>query len=119
MACPETRALWLPDDFAHGPREAFIDGHEFCHLHPSPEGSVHLTLPRTIRDHAVELGWAELHPSSEAQITPETLVMIYAPRNEDEVLSVLSLVTISYRFAQGSLRMEQVPNVVSNPGEFQ
>jgi hypothetical protein len=44
LASPETLALWLPDNIALGPREAFIDGHEFCHLHPSPEGSLHLTL---------------------------------------------------------------------------
>src|SRR5882724_5278931 len=34
MASPNCRALWLPDRWAGGPRDAFIDGHEFCHLHP-------------------------------------------------------------------------------------
>src|ERR1700693_3132055 len=33
MALPETRALCLLDELAHGPGESFIDGHEFCHLH--------------------------------------------------------------------------------------
>ena len=38
MASPEQCPLYLADEFAGGPPEAFIDGHEFCHLHPLPEG---------------------------------------------------------------------------------
>src|SRR5882724_2319163 len=45
MASPESRALALPDRLAGGPPDSFIDAHEFCHLHPLPEGSIHLTLP--------------------------------------------------------------------------
>src|SRR5262245_53967524 len=45
MALPGSWALWLPDALAGGPPEAFIDGHEFCHLHPPPESGIHLTLP--------------------------------------------------------------------------
>jgi hypothetical protein len=103
LASPETLALWLPDDIAFGPREAFIDGHEFCHLHPSPEGSLHLTLPQAMRGQAIALGWAERHPSVEAGIMPETLVMVYGPRNEDEVRCVLRLVIASHQFARGVL----------------
>src|ERR1044071_2438804 len=36
MACAASRALCLSDDFAGGPPNAFIDSHEFCHLHPLP-----------------------------------------------------------------------------------
>jgi hypothetical protein len=45
MAVAETRALCIPDERARGPTEAFIDDHEFCHVHPLPGGSLHLTLP--------------------------------------------------------------------------
>src|SRR5205809_807316 len=45
MALPTAKALYIPDADAQGPREAFIDGCEFCHLHAAPEGSIHLTLP--------------------------------------------------------------------------
>src|SRR5947209_19512266 len=34
MALPGVHALYLPDNLASAPPEAFIDGHEFCHLHP-------------------------------------------------------------------------------------
>ena len=36
MASPHSLALSLPDRFATGPPDAFIDSHEFGHLHPLP-----------------------------------------------------------------------------------
>jgi phospholipase/carboxylesterase len=101
MASPESRALCLPDAFAAGPPSAFIDGHEFCHLHPPPEGSIHLTLPKDLRERAVHLGWAEQHPVARVGVMPETLVMVYAPRDYDELGTVLKLVWGSYQFAAG------------------
>src|SRR5580704_16936866 len=41
MATPNSHALYLADELAAGPPEAFIDENEFCHLHPLPEGSIH------------------------------------------------------------------------------
>jgi phospholipase/carboxylesterase len=101
MASPESRALSLPDAFAAGPPSAFIDGHEFCHLHPPPEGSIHLTLPTDLRKRAVHQEWAEQHPAARLGAMPETLVMVYAPRNSDELGIVLRLVLGSYHFAAG------------------
>src|SRR5436309_1825727 len=54
MALPTAKALYIPDADARGPREAFIDGREFCHLHAAPEGSIHLTLPPVVRLSAIE-----------------------------------------------------------------
>lgn len=101
MASPESRALSLPDAFAAGPPSAFIDDHEFCHLHPPPEGSIHLTLPKDLRLRAIHQGWAEQHPAARFGVMPETLVMVYAPRNSDELGIVLRLVWSSYQFAVG------------------
>jgi hypothetical protein len=101
MASPESRALSLPDAFAAGPPSAFIDGHEFCHLHPAPEGSIHLTLPKNLRKRAVHQGWAEPHPVTRVGVMPETLVMVYAPRDSAELAVVLKLVWGSYQFASG------------------
>jgi len=103
MASPETIALYLADRFAVGPPEAFIDGHEFCHLHPLPAGSIHLTLPRILREQVVRLGWGERHPISEAGILT-ALVTVYAPRDRQELNTVLNLIMQSCRFAQGELQ---------------
>jgi hypothetical protein len=102
MASPECRALSLPDEFCAGPPGAFIVDHEFCHLHPLPDSSIHLTLPKDVREHAIWRGWAEQHPVSRAGILPETLVMVYAPRNFSELAIVLRLVGHSYQFARGA-----------------
>jgi hypothetical protein len=100
MATPQSLALWLPDRFAGGPGDAFIDGHEFCHLHPLPHGSIHLTLPNPLRDQAISLGWAEPHPITRAGVMPKTLVMVYAPRDSQELAVVLYLIWSSCRFAR-------------------
>jgi hypothetical protein len=102
MASPDSHALYLADAVAAGPPEAFIDGHEFCHLHPLPGCSIHLTLPRVLGDQVVRLGWGERHPIAAAGILP-TLVTVYAPRDCQELGIVLSLVVQSCQFAQGKL----------------
>jgi hypothetical protein len=103
MASPSSLALCLKDDFAKGPAEAFIDGHEFCLLHALPQASIHLTLPRDIRERAVQLGWAEQHPGARAGIIPQTVVMLYAPRDFGELRVVFHLVCTASRFAKGAL----------------
>jgi hypothetical protein len=99
MASPSTRALYLPDEFAEGPPEAFIDAHEFCHLHSLPEGTIHLALPEPVLSRAVALGWAERHPLAASGIF-KTLVMVYAPRNAGDLEVVLGLIQVSYGFAR-------------------
>jgi hypothetical protein len=104
MASPRSSALYLADEFACGPPEAFIDGHEFCHLHPLPEGSIHLTLPFVLREEVVRLGWGERHPIAVAGILT-TLVTVYAPRDCTELAAVLGLISQSCQFAQGKLQV--------------
>ena len=101
MAAPDTVALWLPHAVAHGPASAFIDDHEFCHIHPLPEGSIHLTLPPTLVRRAIEFGWAEPHTLAVAGLMAETLVMVYAPRDDGEAGVVWNLIMASFRFALG------------------
>lgn len=103
MALPGSHALYLADACAAGPPEAFIDAHEFCHLQPLPEGSIHLTLPRMLGYEVVRLGWGELHPISVIGILP-TLLTVYAPRDYEEMNVVFGLVGQSCLFARGKLR---------------
>jgi len=107
MASPRSYALYLADEFALGPPESFIDDHEFCHLHPLPEGSIHLTLPRILREEVVSLGWGERHPIAESGILP-ALVTVYAPRDRQELETVLGLVVQSCEFALGKSRILHV-----------
>jgi len=103
MASPRSHALYLADRIAAGPPEAFIDAHEFCHLHPLPEGGIHLTLPKILREEVVRLAWGERHPIAEVGILT-TLVTVYAPRDRPEIDTVLGLIVQSFQFAQGRLQ---------------
>jgi Luciferase len=100
MAPPDAQALFVPDHLAGGPREAYIDQHEFCHLHPPPDGTIHLTLPHPFHQSIVDLGWAECHPLSRNGVLPR-LVTVYSPRDMEELEVVLELVVHSLSFATG------------------
>lgn len=45
ISVPGAEAWVLPPAHACGPREAFMIGHEFAHVHPAYDGSSHLMLP--------------------------------------------------------------------------
>lgn len=99
ISVPGARALTLTDGAALGPAEAFLVGREFAHFHPSPDLSLHLTLPTADAAHAIERGWAEWHPwVLEKRLAP-TVVMVFAPRNVEEASTVERLVRRSWQFA--------------------
>src|SRR3981081_769124 len=45
VSLPESRALHLDPQVAHGASDAFLVGTEFAHLHGAQDGSLHLMLP--------------------------------------------------------------------------
>ncbi len=101
ISVPGARALWLREDVPAGPPEAFMIGREFAHIHPMPDGSLHAALPPGVVAEAIEKGWAEQHPVARMGYIPENVVMIYAPRDEEEIETVTGLVVESYRHAGG------------------
>jgi luciferase-like monooxygenase len=104
ISVPGARALWLEPNDARGPREAFLVGREFAHLHPAPEGSLHAALPPSLAADAIAQGWAEVHPVARLGLIPGNVVMLYAPRDEGEVSVVLDLVRAALAFARGEVR---------------
>jgi Family of unknown function (DUF5519) len=109
ISVPGALALWLLDSVPAGPPEAFLVEREFAHLHPGRDQSLHAALPADVAKAAIEAGWAELHPVARMGIIPANTVMLYAPRNADELEVVYRLVLQSYRFAGGSLPEEPEP----------
>jgi hypothetical protein len=101
MASAATNALSLAGARVCGPAEAFIDGVEFCHLLPPPEGTIHLMLPPAERAFAIEFGWGEQHPIAQAGSIWRCLVTLYAPRDEEELAMAMRLIKVSLRFARG------------------
>jgi phospholipase/carboxylesterase len=87
------RAFLLPQA---PPGEAFMIGHEFAHLHPADDGSLHLTLAPEDVAAAIENGWAERHPMAGRFGLTVNLVMVYGPRDEDELAVVTDLLRASH-----------------------
>ncbi|MEV5832083.1 luciferase family protein [Nocardia sp. NPDC052112] len=102
VSLPDTRALHLRPTIAKGPGEAYLVGTEFAHLHGYDDGSLHICLPKDIAAEVITREWAELHPMARQRFLPQTLVMVYGPRDLDELEVVWRLVRISHGFARGA-----------------
>jgi len=101
MAAPHVDAVWIVPDEAKGPPEAFIDEAEFCHVHTAGGGFCHLTLPPGICEAVKEQGWAELHLLVGGGTMPETVHLVYAPRDLSELEILMRIVRASRDFARG------------------
>ena len=98
ISIPGARAIWLSEDMplAHG--EVILVGREFAHIHP--DASFHVTLsPQRARE-AIEAGWAEYHPLA-LQLAIEGMVLLYTPRDAQELDVVFQLVVDSYNYVTG------------------
>ncbi len=78
-------------------------GRAFAHLHPGRDQILHAMLPPELVTAAITAGWAELHPVARLGYIAATAVMLYAPRDHDELEVVYGLLVASYRFAGGRL----------------
>lgn len=101
VSVPGARAFHLDPDLAGGEPEAFMRGTEFAHLHPAYDGSLHLALPADTARTVIAAGWGEHHPLVEQGVMPATQLMVYGPRDADELEVVWAIVEQSYAFARG------------------
>jgi hypothetical protein len=103
IAVPTAEAFWIPDAQAMGPPDAFLDDHEFCHIHMVGGGYSHLTLPPLLATLATERGWAEMHLLARAGNLVGSVHLLYAPRNASELDVAVRFVDASRDFARGVL----------------
>jgi len=83
---------------------------EFAHLHPGYDGSLHVALPPRLAADAVASGWAVAHPLAGVRLS-RGMVMIYGPRDRDELDVVAGIVTASHAYATGLLTSSQHPGL--------
>ncbi|MGW0466474.1 luciferase domain-containing protein [Streptomyces sp. NPDC003027] len=103
VSLPQSLALHLGTEYASGPDSAYFAGTEFAHLHSANDGSLHVMLPPADAAEAIAKGWAEPHPMVAPGFLPPTAVMLYGPRDDDELAVVWRLIERSYAFARGEL----------------
>jgi Family of unknown function (DUF5519) len=101
VSVPGARAFHLDDASAAGPREAFMIGTEFAHLHPEEDGSLHLILPEEGAREVIAQGWGEFHPLVREGVVPPTTLMVFGPRDEAELEAVWQIVQAAYANARG------------------
>ncbi|EHA17993.1 hypothetical protein ASPNIDRAFT_126803, partial [Aspergillus niger ATCC 1015] len=80
---------------------------EVCHAHPS-DGSLHLTLHPADVKVVIERGWGQRHPLTREswwwcylRTVPTGFVMIYAPRNQEELECVLKIIRAAAWWVSG------------------
>jgi hypothetical protein len=94
---PASIGIRLPNSGAG--REAFLALDEFAHVHRS--GFLHLTLPLWLIPRLHEAGWVEPHPITASPQFPDTIVMLYAPRDETDLALTAAALNTSYTMARG------------------
>jgi Family of unknown function (DUF5519) len=109
------RAFFLPEDLIKGPKDSLIMENEFAHIHPRPDSSWHLQLPHELAVLAISGGWGRIHTVVWMGDAPANSMMLYSPRNSEEMEVVWGLVEESYRYATGQPQEFVIePNIVTS-----
>lgn len=99
VAVPGTRALVMRAGVETNER-AFMAGREFAHIHPPPDnGSMHIMLPAIDAAEVCDKGWGEDHYLVTQGHMPKGLVLVFSPRNADELEVIKTIVSYSYEYA--------------------
>lgn len=96
ISVPSSRALWL-DERMTAPAKAFMPprgSREFAHVHA--DGSLHAVLDPASEAELLAKGWGEPHPWKHRGVNE---MMVYAPRDREELEVVKSIIRASWRQA--------------------
>lgn len=104
ISVPEARGFFVEDSWPKGPSKAYMIETEFAHLHPAYDGSLHMCLPEDAAAEVVSKGWGELHPEVLSGARPPTLILVYGPRDAEELEVVWTLVQASHAFGTGEYK---------------
>ncbi|KAL2826711.1 hypothetical protein BDW59DRAFT_171786 [Aspergillus cavernicola] len=85
---------------------------EICHVHGTSDHSVHVTLAPADCKRVIEAGWGQRFPLSGStvfrnlsfgrmSVLPLEYVLIYAPRDEEEIRIVMGIIKASVRYVTG------------------
>lgn len=106
VSLPDSLALYLDGDASIPCARPFI-GKEWAHVHGVTDGSLHLGLSEADASAVIAAGWGERHllagKTFGSMNVPAGLVMVYGPRNEEEIEIVIEILKASYNWARGDV----------------
>ena len=88
-------------------QEGVHGGPRIC-PHSSDPGSMHLTLSAHNAKYVIDQGWGEDHYLVTQGHWPKGLVMIFSPRDDEELEQVKTIVAKSFEFASGKSGQEEL-----------
>lgn len=94
-----SRALWLDEEVLAAHDDAFMPtpgSREFCHLHQ--DGSFHAVVAVEIENEILKQQWGVRHMYYNRGVKE---VLVFAPRNDAELIVAKKIITESYRYASG------------------
>ena len=100
ISVPGSEALWLNEGLPCNCSDGFMIGREFAHIHPAYDGSLHVALSQKDFDTVLDSAWGEQHPLAGMGPIPHTIALVYAPRNEEEMATVLTIIDASLQNAK-------------------
>lgn len=92
ISVPGSRALLVAPAKPVGPRDAFLIGREFAHVHPVSDGSLHVAVPPSVVSEVLDNGWAEIHPVALRGMIPMNIMMLFGPRDAQELDVIMKIV---------------------------
>jgi hypothetical protein len=103
LAGPELASFLVAEEVATPDPSVFIAGREFARVLFNPL-TIYLSLPLSCAHWAIIRGWAEPHCASRSGLIPPGVMVVYTPRDEDEMTVCRSLFWISYNFSLSEWR---------------
>jgi hypothetical protein len=101
ISLPGAQGFILDRNSPTAPYDVFMVAREFAHLHQPSDGSLHMVMPPRLVRQVLSRGWGEPHPVAEMGFIPPTTMMVYGPRDPEELEVVWSLVRASHAYARG------------------
>ena len=104
ISVPGARGFMLDEQHRGTDADAFLvpSAGEFAHVHPGHDGSMHLALPPALAADLIGKGWGAAHPLAGVRLTPG-FVMLFGPRDDAELDTVVGVVTTAHDWASGRL----------------
>ena len=99
ISVPTSEAIFLRPGITAAHGDAFMPpegSREFAHLHE--DGSCHIVVSSKVEDEVLAKNWGVRHMYYERGVKE---ILVYAPRNEEDVEVVKILLRESYKYANG------------------